>query len=86
MLLFHASAALLAMLLADRQIIRPRLGLVAAGGFVAGAILFSADMTVRQFLEHHLFPRAAPSGGTLMILGWFLLAIAAIWPRAATRP
>jgi uncharacterized membrane protein YgdD (TMEM256/DUF423 family) len=86
MLLFHAPAALLAMLLADRQIIRPRLGLVAAGGFVAGAILFSADMTVRQFLEHHLFPRAAPSGGTLMILGWFLLAIAAIWPRAATRP
>jgi uncharacterized membrane protein YgdD (TMEM256/DUF423 family) len=85
MLLFHAPAALLAVLLADRQVIRPRLGLATAGCFVAGAILFSADLTVRQFLDHHLFPRAAPTGGTLMILGWFLLAIAALWPRAASR-
>jgi uncharacterized membrane protein YgdD (TMEM256/DUF423 family) len=38
---------------------------------------------VLQFLGHRLFPMAAPSGGTLMILSWFLLAIAAIWPRAA---
>ncbi|WP_439923945.1 DUF423 domain-containing protein [Nitrobacter sp. JJSN] len=85
MLLFHAPAALLATLLADRQIIRPRLGLAAAGGFVAGATLFSTDLTVLQFLGHRLFPMAAPSGGTLMILSWFLLAIAAVWPRAATR-
>jgi uncharacterized membrane protein YgdD (TMEM256/DUF423 family) len=86
MLLFHAPAALLAMLLADRQIIHPRLGFVAGGGFVAGATLFSTDLTVLQFLGHRLFPMAAPSGGTLMILSWLLLAIAAIWPRAATRP
>jgi uncharacterized membrane protein YgdD (TMEM256/DUF423 family) len=85
MLLFHAPAALLAVLLADRQIIRPWLGLVAAGGFVAGATLFSTDLTVLQFLGHRLFPMAAPSGGTLMILSWFLLAITAIWPRAATH-
>jgi uncharacterized membrane protein YgdD (TMEM256/DUF423 family) len=85
MLLFHAPAALLAALLADRQIIRPRLGLAAAGGFVAGATLFSTDLTVLQFLGHRLFPMAAPSGGTLMILSWFLLAIAAVWPRPATR-
>jgi uncharacterized membrane protein YgdD (TMEM256/DUF423 family) len=83
MLLFHAPAALLAVLLADRQVIRLWLGLVAAGGFVAGATLFSTDLTVLQFLGHRLFPMAAPSGGTLMILSWFLLAIAAIWPRAA---
>jgi uncharacterized membrane protein YgdD (TMEM256/DUF423 family) len=83
MLLFHAPAALLAVLLADRQIIRPWLGLVAAGGFVVGATLFSTDLTVLQFLGHRLFPMAAPSGGTLMILSWFLFAIAAIWPRAA---
>jgi uncharacterized membrane protein YgdD (TMEM256/DUF423 family) len=85
MLLFHAPAALLATLLADRQIISPRLGLAAAGGFVAGATLFSTDLTVLQFLGHRLFPMAAPSGGTLMILSWFLLAIAAVWPRPATR-
>lgn len=86
MLLFHAPAALLAILLADRQIVHPRLGLAAGCGFVAGATLFSADLTMLQFLGHRLFPMAAPSGGTLMILSWLLLAIAAIWPRAATRP
>ncbi|OJU29782.1 MAG: hypothetical protein BGN91_11425 [Nitrobacter sp. 62-13] len=86
MLLFHAPAALLAALLADRQIVRPRLGLVAASGFVAGATLFSTDLTVLQFLGHRLFPMAAPSGGTLMILSWLLIALAAVWPRAAARP
>lgn len=85
MLSLHAPAAMLAVLLADRQIVRPRIGLLAAGGFVAGATLFGADMMVRQFLGHHLFPRAAPTGGTLMILSWFLLAIAAVLPRAASR-
>ena len=86
MLLFHAPAALLAILLADRQIVHPRLGLAAGCGFVAGATLFSGDLTMLQVLGHRLFPMAAPSGGTLMILSWLLLAIAAIWPRAATRP
>jgi uncharacterized membrane protein YgdD (TMEM256/DUF423 family) len=86
MLLFHAPAALLAILLADRQIVHPRLGLTAGCSFVAGATLFSGDLTMLQFLGHRLFPMAAPSGGTLMILSWLLLAIAAIWPRAATRP
>jgi uncharacterized membrane protein YgdD (TMEM256/DUF423 family) len=85
MLLFHAPAALLATLLADRQIIRPRLGLAAAGGFVAGAILFSTDLTVLQFLGHRLFPMAAPSGGSVMILSWFLLATAAVRPRPESR-
>jgi uncharacterized membrane protein YgdD (TMEM256/DUF423 family) len=86
MLLFHAPAALLAILLAERQIVHPRLGLAAGCGFVAGATLFCADLTMLQFLGHRLFPMAAPSGGTLMILSWLLLAIAAIWPRTATRP
>ena len=86
MLLFHAPAALLATLLADRQIIRPRLGLVAAGCFVAGATMFSTDLTVLEFLGHRLFPMAAPSGGTLMIMSWLLLAMAAIRSRAASLP
>ncbi|EAQ33934.1 hypothetical protein NB311A_02722 [Nitrobacter sp. Nb-311A] len=85
MLLFHAPAALLATLLADRQIVRSRLGLAAAGSFVAGATLFSTDLTMLQFLEHRLFPMAAPTGGTLMILGWLVLAVAAVWPRAKAR-
>jgi uncharacterized membrane protein YgdD (TMEM256/DUF423 family) len=81
MLLFHAPAAILAVLLVDRQIVRPRLGLIAAGGFIAGPTLFSTDLTMMQFLGHHLFPKAAPSGGSVMILSWLLLATAAIRPR-----
>jgi len=85
MLLFHALAAILAVLLADRQLAHPRLGFAAGCGFIAGATLFGADLTVLQFLGHRLFPMAAPSGGTLMILSWLLLAVAAVWPRPATR-
>ncbi|MBS0529023.1 MAG: DUF423 domain-containing protein [Proteobacteria bacterium] len=85
MLLFHAPAALLTILLADRQIVHPRLGFAAGCGFVAGAILFAADLTVLQFLGHSLFPMAAPSGGTLMILSWLTLAAAGVWPGTVTR-
>jgi uncharacterized membrane protein YgdD (TMEM256/DUF423 family) len=65
--------------------VHPRLGLAAGCGFIVGATLFGADLTVLQFLGHRLFPMAAPSGGTLMILSWLLLAVAAIWPRPAPR-
>jgi uncharacterized membrane protein YgdD (TMEM256/DUF423 family) len=85
MLLFHAPSAVLAVLLADREIVHPRLGLAAGCGFLVGATLFGADLTVLQFFGHRLFPMAAPSGGTLMILSWLLLAVAAVWPRPATR-
>ena len=30
---------------------------------------------------HSLFPMAAPTGGTLLILSWLTLAVAAVWPR-----
>ena len=85
MLLFHAPAALLAILLADRQIVHPHLGFAAGCGFVVGAALFAADLTVLQFFGHSLFPMAAPSGGTLMILSWLVLAAAAVRPGTATR-
>jgi len=85
MLLFHALAALLAILLAERQIVHVRLGLAAACGYVAGAALFAADLTALQILGHSLFPMAAPSGGTLMILSWLVLAAAAVLPGASAR-
>lgn len=84
MLLFHAPAALMAILLVERQIIHRTFGLVAMFGFVVGAILFSGDLTVLQFFAHSLFPMAAPSGGALLIASWLALAAAAIWPRRAT--
>jgi uncharacterized membrane protein YgdD (TMEM256/DUF423 family) len=81
MLLFHASAVLATVLLAERRVIHMRLGLAAALGFVIAAALFAGDLTLRQYAGHSLFPMAAPAGGTLLILSWLMLAMAALWPR-----
>jgi len=81
MLLFHATAALAAVALAERGVIRGRIGLAAGFGFVLAAALFAGDLTLRQFAGHGLFPMAAPTGGTLLIVRWLTLALAAAWPR-----
>jgi uncharacterized membrane protein YgdD (TMEM256/DUF423 family) len=81
MLLFHASAVLAAVSLTERRVINIRLGLAAALGFVIAAALFAGDLTLRQYAGHSLFPMAAPTGGTLLILSWLMLAVAAVWPR-----
>jgi uncharacterized membrane protein YgdD (TMEM256/DUF423 family) len=81
MLLFHAAAVLGAVALAERGVIHVRIALLAAFGFVVAAALFATDLTLRQFADHSLFPMAAPTGGTLLILSWLLLAVAAAWPR-----
>jgi uncharacterized membrane protein YgdD (TMEM256/DUF423 family) len=81
MLLFHATAVLAAAVLAERGIIHLRVGLAAAFGFVAAAALFAGDLALRQYAGHSLFPVAAPTGGTLLIVSWLVLAVAAIWPR-----
>jgi uncharacterized membrane protein YgdD (TMEM256/DUF423 family) len=83
MLLFHASAVLAVVALAERALIHARIGLVAAIGFVTAAGLFAGDLTLRQYAGHGLFPFAAPTGGTLLIASWLALAVAAAWPRRA---
>jgi uncharacterized membrane protein YgdD (TMEM256/DUF423 family) len=81
MLLFHAAAVLAVVALVERGIIDVRIGISAAWGFVIAAALFAGDLTLRQYAGHGLFPFAAPTGGTLLILSWLLLAVAAAWPR-----
>ncbi|MGY3693623.1 uncharacterized membrane protein YgdD (TMEM256/DUF423 family) [Bradyrhizobium sp. USDA 3240] len=81
MLLFHATAAIATIAVADRAIIHAKLGVAAAAGFVIAASLFAGDLTLRQYGGHGLFPMAAPSGGTLLILSWLVLAVSAMWPR-----
>jgi uncharacterized membrane protein YgdD (TMEM256/DUF423 family) len=81
MLLFHAPVVLVTILLAERRVVQSSLGLVAAFSFVVGAGLFAADLTIRQYAGHALFPMAAPTGGTLLILSWLLLTVAGLWPR-----
>ncbi|WGS20446.1 MULTISPECIES: DUF423 domain-containing protein [unclassified Bradyrhizobium] len=81
MLLFHATAALATVALAERAVVHPRIGTVAGCGFVIAASLFAGDLTARQYAGHGLFPMAAPTGGTLLILSWLVLAVAAVWPK-----
>jgi uncharacterized membrane protein YgdD (TMEM256/DUF423 family) len=81
MLLFHATAVLGAVALAERGLIHVRIGIVAAWGFVVATALFAGDLTLRQYAGHSLFPMAAPTGGTLLILSWLALAVAAAWPQ-----
>jgi uncharacterized membrane protein YgdD (TMEM256/DUF423 family) len=81
MLLFHGSAVLAAVALAERGVIHVRVGIAAAFGFVISAALFAGDLTLRQYAGHSLFPMAAPTGGTLLIVSWLVLALAAAWPR-----
>ena len=81
MLLFHATAVLAAVALAERGVLHPRIGIAAAIGFVIAASLFAGDLTLRQYAGHSLFPMAAPTGGTLLIVSWLLLAVSAAWPR-----
>jgi uncharacterized membrane protein YgdD (TMEM256/DUF423 family) len=67
--------------LTERGLIHVRLGIVAAWGFVIAAALFAGDLTLRQYAGHSLFPMAAPTGGTLLIVSWLMLAVSAAWPR-----
>lgn len=85
MLLFHAPAVIGAALLTAHGILKRPLGLVATFAFVAGAALFAGDLAMRQYQGQSLFPMAAPTGGTTLILSWLVLAVSAIWPQRAVK-
>jgi uncharacterized membrane protein YgdD (TMEM256/DUF423 family) len=85
LLLFHAVAALSAASLADHGLLWRPLGLVAIAGFVAGGSLFAGDVAMRAFAGHRLFPMAAPTGGTLLILSWLILAAAVVGAMTRAR-
>lgn len=74
--LAHAPALLALGLLPSNKAI------TGAGAVLAlGCALFLADLALRQWLEHPLFPGAAPIGGALLILGWLGLAMAGLLSR-----
>jgi uncharacterized membrane protein YgdD (TMEM256/DUF423 family) len=75
-LLFHAAALTGGVAaLAQGLLVRP-LGLIALAAFVLGAVLFSGDIALRAFAGQRLFPFAAPTGGTILILAWLAVAVA----------
>ncbi|GLK72653.1 hypothetical protein GCM10017643_27690 [Ancylobacter dichloromethanicus] len=50
---------------------------VGAGIITLGTVLFSGTLAARALWNIVLFPMAAPAGGTMLILGWLVLALAA---------
>jgi len=78
MLLFHAAAILGATAILQQGLLWRPLAGVALAAWSLGGVLFSGDLALRALAGHRLFPIAAPSGGTLLISGWVLLAIAAM--------
>lgn len=81
MLLFHAPVILAVVLLNDRGLVQRHLAVTAAIGFAAGAALFAGDLAIRDLAGRALFPMAAPTGGTILIASWALLALAGLAAR-----
>jgi uncharacterized membrane protein YgdD (TMEM256/DUF423 family) len=77
-LLIHATALAGIAALASTHFSAPRLALSAGVVLAIGSGLFTGDIAMRAFWQQPLFAMAAPSGGTLTILGWLLLAFAAL--------
>lgn len=76
MLLFHAPA-LLALGLYGHAAGQLSRGFAWGGAILAlGAALFAGAVAGRHFLGQPPFPMAAPTGGTLMMLGWFVILVA----------
>jgi uncharacterized membrane protein YgdD (TMEM256/DUF423 family) len=61
-------------------------GLAAGTGRIAGLVmilglaLFCGDLIRRSLAGAALFPMAAPTGGILLMVGWGLIALAALLP------
>lgn len=77
MLQLHAVGALAVVGVALR-VERPTTWLVAASVMLSGAVLFAATLSLPAFGIYALPPGSAPVGGSLTILGWVLVAVAAM--------
>jgi len=78
-LLFHAPALLALVALIAAGAVNVTLARIAGFVLILGLALFCGDLTRRTFSGVALAPMAAPAGGILMMAGWALAGIAAIF-------
>jgi uncharacterized membrane protein YgdD (TMEM256/DUF423 family) len=76
-ILAHAPALLAIGLAGRNQAIA-----AAACVMLAGVALFSGDLVMRDMFGERLFAMAAPTGGTLTMLGWLGVALSVLLPAA----
>jgi uncharacterized membrane protein YgdD (TMEM256/DUF423 family) len=84
MLMVHAVAVLAVSAWSVRSAHAAGWWRVAARVMLLGVALFAGDIALRGFEMGSLFPMAAPIGGSLTILAWLLVAVAAAieWRRS----
>ncbi len=79
-LLFHGPALLALVALMAAGAVNPLLAQIAGYVLVLGLILFCGDLSRRAFSGIALFPKAAPTGGILLMIGWVLVGASALLP------
>lgn len=80
MLMVHATAAV-AVLAACSSAGLGRAANWLAAAMLGAVALFSGDVTLHTLTGAHIFPMAAPTGGSTLIGCWLALAIISIWRR-----
>lgn len=78
-LLAHAPVFLAVGLLGGNAVMRFGTAIL----FVA-VLIFAGDLLMRDYAGMRLFPMAAPTGGTGMIVGWLIIAVSAMWRQERT--
>ena len=77
-LLFHAPVVLATVALARMDAVHPTTGRIAGWLMVVGLLLFCGDLVSRAWRDAALFPRAAPTGGFVLMAGWGMIGLAAL--------
>lgn len=77
MLLGHAPALLVLSLIIPNS----RVANIGGALLIAGLALFCGDLFMRDMTGNRLFPMAAPTGGSLMILGWLTVGVSCWFKR-----
>jgi uncharacterized membrane protein YgdD (TMEM256/DUF423 family) len=78
MLMIHAGVVV-ALVAIGLRMAAPGAWAVVAGLMLASVSLFSGDIALNTLAGRHLFPMAAPIGGSLLIASWIVVAGVAAW-------
>ncbi|MFN0219791.1 MAG: DUF423 domain-containing protein [Hyphomicrobium sp.] len=84
MLMIHAGVAVAILAHASRYA-NAGLWIATSALMLAATALFSGDIAANTLAEFHLFPYAAPIGGSVLLASWVLLAIVALASALSRR-